>query len=708
MYAHATGKDPFKLPQKILDAKNKLTPTTKMNFVSTDDIIGGNSGTWVVDESGVHFADRNTLDGGAGNDFLYGGADLDTLIGGAGGDHLTGGNIGAIAGYGTATTGVTVDLRGDVANTGDAAGDVLSHVTGLTGSAFADTLYGDDSGNSLDGLGGDDVLDGRGGPDILTGGAGMDTLNGGNGDDNVSGGDGPDILDGGLGNDWVNYAEATTGVILYLDGSHAQGGAALGDTISGFENVTGSYFADTLYGDSSDNIFFGLGGGDSEYGFSGNDTFYTSGLLSGGATNTYYGGAGDDYYQVSETGAIVSEETVAGVDDGGIDTVRVTIDYTLPEFVENGLVYQFAPANVTLSGNGFNNSLTSDAPGAVLIGADGNDVLTGGVQTHLLGGAGADILHGGYDSHMTGGAGADQLLGDAGHHAVADYSDAATDVIVFAGSNIFNIGDAAGDTLVNIGSIIGSSHNDILGAASDGQTLSGGDGNDWLIGNSGVTSLNGGNGNDVLVAGSGWDGIHGGDGIDAVSYRNATAGVTLDMAGGHNAGDAVGDTVANDIEFIWGSDFADTVVNRIPQAHLNGYGGDDTLTGYSDSEFFYGGTGADTITTGAGVDDVFYLKWSDGGGDTINDFEHGTDHITLSRYWFGFGNVTGAAGALTSTYADFITSGTTATSTRPTFFWNSATGVLTFDPDGTLGTNVVTLATFTNGVNLTLDDIWSA
>lgn len=48
MYAHATGKDPFKLPQKILDAKPRLTPTTKVNFVSTDDIIGGNSGSPVI------------------------------------------------------------------------------------------------------------------------------------------------------------------------------------------------------------------------------------------------------------------------------------------------------------------------------------------------------------------------------------------------------------------------------------------------------------------------------------------------------------------------------------------------------------------------------------------------------------------------------------------------------------------------------------
>jgi len=52
MYAHATGKDPFKLPKSFLDKKGSLPDGTKLNFVSTDDIIGGNSGSPVVNASG--------------------------------------------------------------------------------------------------------------------------------------------------------------------------------------------------------------------------------------------------------------------------------------------------------------------------------------------------------------------------------------------------------------------------------------------------------------------------------------------------------------------------------------------------------------------------------------------------------------------------------------------------------------------------------
>lgn len=52
MYAHATGMEPLKLPQSWLDARTKLDPKTPLNFVSTNDIVGGNSGSPVVNAAG--------------------------------------------------------------------------------------------------------------------------------------------------------------------------------------------------------------------------------------------------------------------------------------------------------------------------------------------------------------------------------------------------------------------------------------------------------------------------------------------------------------------------------------------------------------------------------------------------------------------------------------------------------------------------------
>ncbi len=52
MYKHATGEDPYKLPESFVKAKEFLNPATSLNFVTTCDIIGGNSGSPTVNTKG--------------------------------------------------------------------------------------------------------------------------------------------------------------------------------------------------------------------------------------------------------------------------------------------------------------------------------------------------------------------------------------------------------------------------------------------------------------------------------------------------------------------------------------------------------------------------------------------------------------------------------------------------------------------------------
>ncbi|MGH8138863.1 MAG: S46 family peptidase [Steroidobacteraceae bacterium] len=51
-FAHATGRDPFKLPETWLVAEKSIDPNTNLNFVSTDDIVPGNSGSPVIGRKG--------------------------------------------------------------------------------------------------------------------------------------------------------------------------------------------------------------------------------------------------------------------------------------------------------------------------------------------------------------------------------------------------------------------------------------------------------------------------------------------------------------------------------------------------------------------------------------------------------------------------------------------------------------------------------
>ncbi len=51
-YRHATGSEPYALPKSWLDARGTVNASTPLDFVLTADIIGGNSGSPVIDAQG--------------------------------------------------------------------------------------------------------------------------------------------------------------------------------------------------------------------------------------------------------------------------------------------------------------------------------------------------------------------------------------------------------------------------------------------------------------------------------------------------------------------------------------------------------------------------------------------------------------------------------------------------------------------------------
>jgi len=225
---------------------------------------------------GTNFKD--TIYGLGGNDVLKGGGGADKLYGGEGTD---------TADYSDSGAAVQVSLAAGAGSGGTAQGDKLDDIENLSGSAYGDTLQGDENANSLYGEGGNDVLKGGGGSDKLYGGAGDDTLN----SDALG-----DFLDGGSGNDTANFGDAEYGVYVNLGTGYYNYGkyhipVAPGtpQNIVNVENVEGSNTVDHIFGNSADNILDGNGGADTIWGGGGNDT-----INGGTGIDTIFAGTGND------------------------------------------------------------------------------------------------------------------------------------------------------------------------------------------------------------------------------------------------------------------------------------------------------------------------------------------------------------------------------------------------------------------------------
>lgn len=276
---------------------------------------------------------------------------MDTLEGMGGADNLDGGASFDRASYEHATEGVTACLYDSSKNSGiDALGDKYISIENLTGSAYNDILIGDVGNNDIFGGSGDDIIEGLGGSF--------------------------EKLDGEGGNDTVSYEHASSAVkaSLYSYLENTLGDAA-GDRLYNFENITGSSFDDTLYGDYSSNKIVGGAGDDILDARGGSDTIYAN-----QGHDSALGGTGNDTFYVSS----LVENLPTIIDGGTRDVIGDGNVLVLQGLVNNGSYSMAALAANTVNINTLNISGDSAATKLTIAAADIQHMVNSGNASELF------------------------------------------------------------------------------------------------------------------------------------------------------------------------------------------------------------------------------------------------------------------------------------------------------------------------------------
>lgn len=623
-------------------------------------VLGGGGGDNIVASNG-----NDSIDGQEGNDRIEAGDGNNTLLGGAGNDNI-------FAGFGADTIQggdgddiVHADGGADTVEGNDGNDSLYGGDSGdrLNGGAGNDRVIGEGGSDTILGSPGSDFLDGSADTDTLdysalgagfsvaigfqfgfnrvvkrdaSGVVGVDTIQGFENFVGTAGHDkfiawgqdetffssaGNDTYDGNDGSDTVRFDVAGAGAVFAsllagfaLDGL---GGTdrfrRSGPADSTIENLTGTVGADTLQGDSDNNVIRGGLGADSLDGGDGfdlldflGDSTVTGALanMGGSAVGGVAGGTARDSGGSIDTisgfenirGTEAADTLVGSGGDNGLRGHRGndsldggfgydTADYrndadgagTLPGTNDGfGVIVNLSAAAVTIPGFGAETNVVVGA-GRGRDGWGGTDTLAGieaarGSGFHdVLIGAGrvlgftvGDLRFAATErSFLHGRLGNDTLRAasfDDG--VVASYSDDISGIVarLDLGSTVVD-GWGYTDMLVNVRNIQGSDHDDLIVASAGGG---------WFRGRAG---------NDT---------IQGGAGFDVASYASAAAAVLADLLLGLAEDGDGGTDELSGIDFLAGSRFADTLI------------GDD------DGNWFFGNAGADSIRGGLGEDWVSY------------------------------------------------------------------------------------------------------
>ncbi len=544
-----------------------------------------------------------TLDGGAGNDTIYGTSNNDTLKGGAGDDYLYGGD-GNDSLIDTAGSNFLVGGAGNCSITSGAGNDVLYGGTGndvLKAGAGDDTVYG--------GAGNDSIIGGTGVTKAI-----YDTENFGNDTYTVTKGETLDLSGLTFGevaekdrytkknNDLViksdkgnitikNYLNKDTGAEVIVNGRNLKttDTPVFSTGEEYFNPSSGKANAKFIGSSLSDSINAGSYSGSSSKGVSidgglGNDTIFGSSkadVLKGGAGDDYiHGGAGND----SIIGGSGVTRVVYTAESFGDDVYTPSKDETInisgltfSEVAEkdrytrknNDLIIKSDKGSVTIK-----NLLGKDTGATVKINDEnlsevaklgvGYDyfINSSGKLAHnkYTGTALADTIDAGSISSYTaknglvldGGAGSDSIIGSNAGDKL--YGGTGNDTINGRNGNDSIFGGVGSD------SVYGGSGNDVIDGGEDDDILYGNTGNDSVCGGLGNDTIYGDDGDDTLIGGGGSDSVYGGAGNNLFKYSLNDGDDTV-FYGGENANDTITFDKGIGVNLAYGENGSDLIIN---------------------------------------------------------------------------------------------------------------------------------------------------
>ncbi|MCR6503075.1 hypothetical protein MUO32_29075 [Shinella sp. CPCC 101442] len=278
-----------------------------------------------------------------------------------------------------------------------------------------------------------------------------------------------DVTVGSGSSFWIKFHN---GAVQEASSSPALNGWAFSISGTPFaDKLEGSKKADTLRGNNGNDTLAGKDGNDTLDGGAGND------FLDGGlGADSMAGGIGNDVFMVDDV-----RDRVSDITSGGRDTVRTSVNFALADNVEDLVLLGLK--DLSAVGNNLANVITGNSGNNVLNGRGGADTLEGrnGDDTYYVDNVGDKVV----ETY-----GLDKVLSSVTYSLTAFVEN-----LTLLGATNLN---GTGNGLRNL--LIGS---------SGANTLSGADGND---------TLNGMGGNDRLVGGAHADTLYGGTGADTFAF----------------------------------------------------------------------------------------------------------------------------------------------------------------------------------------------